>query len=47
MIDLLISNKKWYFEKIWTAFPAPAIYVIFNVIYWAAGGTDPNGNTKY
>lgn len=44
VIDLLISNKKWYFEKIWTAFPAPAIYVIFNVIYWAAGGTDPYGN---
>ena len=28
----------------WTAFPVPAVYVIFNVIYWAAGGTDPFGN---
>jgi len=44
VVDLLVSNKKWYIEKMWTAFPVPAVYVIFNVIYWAAGGTDPFGN---
>jgi len=44
VIDQFISNRQWHFEKVWTCFPTPVVYVIFNVIYWAAGGTDPYGN---
>lgn len=45
-IDQFVSNRQWHIEKIWTCLPAPVVYVIFNVIYWAAGGEDPNGNIE-
>lgn len=45
VIDQFISNRQWHLEKIWTCLPTPVVYVIFNVIYWAAGGTDPYGNS--
>lgn len=38
-----MSNRQWHIEKIWTCLPFGLAYVIFNLIYWAAGGTDPNG----
>lgn len=45
VIDQFISNRQWHLEKIWTCLPTPVVYVIFNVIYWAAGGTDPYGKS--
>jgi len=44
IIDQFVSNRQWHFEKIWTCLPFGVTYVIFNVIYWAAGGLDPSGN---
>ena len=37
-LDQFISNRKWELAKIWIVFPVPVVYLIFNVIYWAAGG---------
>ena len=43
VIDQFVSNRQWHFEKIWTCLPFGVTYVIFNVVYWAAGGLDPWG----
>jgi len=44
LVDTLMSNRQWHIEKIWTCLPFGLAYVTFNLIYWAAGGTDPFGN---
>ena len=44
IIDQTISNRRWHLWKVWTSLPIPFTYLIFNIIYWAANGTDHNGD---
>ena len=40
IIDQFMSARPWDGGHWWLSLPFPVIYACFNVIYWAAGGTD-------
>ena len=43
-MDQSISNRPWNLWKFWTSLPIPFVYLTFNIIYWAAGGTNNDGD---
>jgi hypothetical protein len=43
VVDQLVSSRAWLASHWWVSFPLPVLYVIFNVLYWAAGGTNEVG----
>ena len=43
IIDQTISRRRWHLLKFWSSLPIPFIYLIFNIIYWAAKGTNRDG----
>merc|ERR1719369_101598 len=44
ILDQMITNRPWHLFKAWSSIPIPLVYLIFNIIYWAAGGTNNDGN---
>ena len=43
-MDQSISNRPWNLWKFWTSLPIPFVYLTFNIIYWAAGGKNYDGD---
>ena len=44
IIDQTMTNRPWHLFKLWSSLPIPFIYLICNIIYWAAGGTNSDGD---
>jgi len=44
IIDQTIANRPWHLFKLWSSLPIPVVYLTFNIIYWAAGGTNNDGD---
>jgi len=44
LLDQMMTNRPWHLFKAWSSLPIPFIYLIFNIIYWAAGGTNNDGD---
>ena len=44
ILDQMMTNRPWHLFKAWSSLPIPFIYLIFNLIYWAAGGTNNDGD---
>jgi hypothetical protein len=40
LVDQLVSSRPWIVGHWWVCFPVPILYVVFNVSYWAGGGTN-------
>ncbi len=40
LVDQLVSSRPWIVGHWWVCFPVPVLYVVFNVSYWAGGGTN-------
>ena len=43
LVDLVVSARPWRLLHFYQAILAMALYVIFSIIYWAAGGVNMNG----
>jgi len=43
VLDQMISARNWEGGHWWVCLPLPLLYLIFSVIYWAAGGTNDKG----
>jgi len=44
VLDQVVSARSWEGGHWWVCLPMPLVYVVFSVIYWAAGGTNEHGN---
>jgi len=44
LIDMFIVKRDLKFWHLWFALAYGISYMIFSIVYWAVGGTDPNGN---
>eukprot|EP00088_Acartia_fossae_P004490 TRINITY_DN11922_c0_g1_i2.p1 TRINITY_DN11922_c0_g1~~TRINITY_DN11922_c0_g1_i2.p1 ORF type:complete len:200 (-),score=30.77 TRINITY_DN11922_c0_g1_i2:54-653(-) len=44
LLDQFISARPWDGGHWWISLPLPIVYLTFNLIYYAAGGTDKLGN---
>ena len=45
-LQQMISARNWEGGHWWVCLPLPLLYLIFSVIYWAAGGTNDVRKTR-
>lgn len=44
LLDLTLTHVPYYFKHGWMPFLYLVLYLLFSVVYWAEGGTDPEGD---
>jgi hypothetical protein len=44
IVDLTVTHVPYYFKHGWMPFAYLVTYLLFSIVYWLAGGTDPEGD---
>ena len=44
LIDLTVTHVPYYFKHGWMGLSYLVAYLLFSIVYWLSGGTDPEGD---
>eukprot|EP00952_Eustigmatos_sp_NYUAD-ZCMA_P005014 21945-Eustigmatos_ZCMA.PRE.1 len=44
LVDLAVTEPRYHYKHFYIPLAYQLMYLLFSLIYWAAGGRDPEGN---